>query len=97
MSMFNKKQWHIWRATCGERAVDVVACGGQQARKVAAALWMVRYAEVGAACVSRGLSCAEGHGPRLATEGLVEFFAREAPPPLYRPRLVRVDKPRAMR
>jgi hypothetical protein len=97
MPKLNEKQWHIWRATCGERAVDVVACGGQQARKVAAAFWMVRYAEVGAVCVSRVLSRGEGYGPRLAPEGLAERFVREAPPPLYRPRLVRVDKPGAMR
>jgi acetaldehyde dehydrogenase (acetylating) len=93
MPRFNEKQWHVWRATCGGRALDVVACGGQQARKLAAAVWGVRYAEVASACVSRILSRAEGHGPRLAPAGLVERFTREAPPrPYLLGRRARIDK-----
>jgi hypothetical protein len=84
MARFEEKQWHVWRATCGGRVQDVVACGGQQARKVAAAIWNVRYAEVASACISRVLSRAEGHGPRLAPAGLAERFAREGKPRPYK-------------
>jgi hypothetical protein len=70
------KQWHVWRVAYNDSAMDVVSCGGQQARKVAAALWVIKYADTHATCVSRALSRAEGHGPRLAQAGLLERFSR---------------------
>jgi hypothetical protein len=75
----NDKQWHLWRCGAGPgQTMDVIACGPQQARKLAAALWMARYGEVTAVCVSKRLPLVEGHGPRLAPVNVVQRFEVQA-------------------
>jgi hypothetical protein len=68
--------------------VDVIACGPQQARKCAAALWMARYVDVTATCLSRRLPTAEGHGPRPAPAYVVQRYAVPAGETRTRVRLV---------
>jgi len=75
----NDKQWHLWRCGAGlGQTMDVIACGPQQARKLAAALWMARYGEVTAVCVSKRLPLVEGHGPRLAPVNVVQRYGFDA-------------------
>lgn len=76
MADIRRKNWHVWLVLNSDRTKrqHIIACGPQQARKVAAALWSVRYADVSAQCCSTQLPPGEGHGPRLAPEKVVHRY-----------------------
>lgn len=70
------KIWHVWRVVHTDRHHDIIASGPQQARKVAAALWMTKYNETKASCISTQLPVAEAHGPRLAPGSIIDRFGK---------------------
>jgi hypothetical protein len=73
MADIRRKSWHVWLTMTHDHTKQqhVISCGPQQARKLVAALWSVKYADVDAQCCSRQLPPGEGHGPRLAPEKVI--------------------------